>query len=250
MLQRGRILRDTTSGVGLISANGNQYEFKLEGMWRSDISPQQNMVVDFELDDAGKITSLSAVNETDLAKEQAEKAMLAVKEKGLSAINGISSSVSKPVLIASATLLVSWFFLNTIWLQIDRNNQIVISFWNLLGLANSSGGLDTLMSLASGDNNKGIYGLLAIASLAGPFIYHFWKTSIAHIGNCMPLITMLLAAFSLASSALNASSSQFGNQVAMEVLKATHLGAGFYLGLISSIFLAFVGLKKYLAAKT
>lgn len=173
MLQRGRILRDTSSGIGLISANGNQHEFKLEGMWKSDISPQQNMVVEFELDEAGKIASLSAVNETDLAKEQAEKAMLAVKEKGLSAINGISSSVSKPILIASATLLVSWFFLNTISLEIYRN-QIGISFWNLLGLANRSGGIEALMSLAGGDNGKGLYGLLAIASLAGPFIYHFW----------------------------------------------------------------------------
>lgn len=60
---------------------------------------------------------------------------------------------------------------------------------------------------------------------------------------------MLLATFSLASGAMSASSSQFGNQMAMEVLKATHLGAGFYLGLLSSIFLAFVGAKKYLAAK-
>ena len=247
MLQRGRILRDTSSGIGLISSNGKQYEFRLEGMWKSDISPKQNMVVEFDFDDKGNISSLSAVDETELAKEQAEKAMLAVKEKGLSAINGISSSVSKPILIASGLLLVSWFFLNTISLE-AFNHKIGITFWKLLGLVNSSNGIEGLASLAdSGD--KGIYGLLAIASLAGPFIYHFWKASIAHIGNCLPLITMLLATFSLASSAMNAPSSQFGNQIAMEVLKATHLGAGFYIALLSSIFLAFVGLKKYLAAK-
>ena len=212
MLHRGRILRDTTTGTGLISANGIQYEFKLEGMWKSDISPKQNMVVEFELDNKGSISSLSAVDETELAKEQAEKAMLAVKAKGLSTIIGISSTVGKPILVASGTLLASWFFLNTVNLNV-YNQNIGINFWNLLGLANSSGGIEGLTSLANG-GSKGIYGLLAIASLAGPFIYHFWKTNVAHLGNCLPLVTMLLTLFSIGSSAISASStsSQFGNQ--------------------------------------
>ena len=105
MGQRGRILRDTRNGTGLVSANGSQYEFTLEGVWKSDVSARTDMVVEFELDATGKVVSIFAVSESDLAKEKAEKAALMVKEKGLAVFNDLAARVGKPVLIATGGYL-------------------------------------------------------------------------------------------------------------------------------------------------
>ena len=248
MLIRGRILRDTSTGSGLVSSDGRQYQFQLEGMWKSDISPQQNMVVEFSLDENKNIVSITAVNETELAKEQAQKTVLALKSKGLSTISDVTSTLGRPVLITTILLFISWFFLNTVSLNI-YNNKVGVSFWDLLGMANSTGGLETFISLANGELSKGIYGVLAIAAISGPFIYHFWHNRIAHIANCLPLIVTGVVVFALASNAFDASSSQFGAGIAKEMLKALRPGLGLFIGLGCSLFLAFVGIRKYFKAE-
>jgi hypothetical protein len=53
MKKRGRILKDTNSGPGLLSAEGVQYSFTLEGMWRSDYPPRPGMIVDVVFDAEG-----------------------------------------------------------------------------------------------------------------------------------------------------------------------------------------------------
>jgi hypothetical protein len=55
MTKKGRVLRDTSAGEGLVFVEGNQYPFRLEGMWRSEYAPKTNMAVDVDFDDAGKI---------------------------------------------------------------------------------------------------------------------------------------------------------------------------------------------------
>ena len=46
MVWRGRILRDTNSGPGLLAVNGKQYTFTLEDMWQSEVPPRPGMVVE------------------------------------------------------------------------------------------------------------------------------------------------------------------------------------------------------------
>jgi hypothetical protein len=267
MGQRGRILRDASSGTGLISSNGSQHEFTLEGVWRSDTSPKQDMVVEFELDGAGKVVSISAVSESDLAKEQAEKAAKLVKEKGLAAFNDIAARVGKPVLIAMGVVIVCWFYLSAI--DIKGLASMKITFWQMLGVINASGGMDTLQSAAMQD--KGIYGLLGILALAGPFIAQFWKNPLAHLGNALPLALMLLVggvfymelhnSVNEAIEAAGQAGGIFGGGQTSEVLKemarkaleealkALHIGVGAYIALAASAYLAFIGATKYLAAK-
>ena len=107
MKKRGRILREASNGPGLIASEGQQFEFQLEGLWTADTAPINNTVVDFEVDENNKIRTLSPVNESQLAKEQADKALQMAKEKGEIVLNEAIKRVGKPVLISSAVLIIS-----------------------------------------------------------------------------------------------------------------------------------------------
>ena len=82
MKKRGKILRDTSAGPGLVMAEGQQYTFSLEGMWRSPEAPRVGMVTDVEFDDDSSVRTLTLVPESQLAKEQAEAVMAAARELG------------------------------------------------------------------------------------------------------------------------------------------------------------------------
>lgn len=265
MNKRGRILRDTSNGVGLISSEGQQYEFNLEGVWKSDIAPVQSMVIEFELDSNNKVISVQLVSEGQLAKEQAEKALETFKGKSTAVFDGLSARVGKSVLFATAALFVSWIFLNTISIQVTESMKYGVTFWKILGIVNSSGGINALQSGGGGDT--GIYGFLGCVALAGPFISQFWKDPRAHLGNCLPLILMLFVAISIymgiqdgMKSAGNmgamfggAEAAKFAqnmaNEMMLSVLKALHLGIGAYVSIASSAYLSMIGARKYLAAK-
>lgn len=265
MNNRGRILRDTSSGSGLISSLGQQYEFVLEGIWKSDITPQQTMVVEFELDGDNKVISVQAVSESQLAKEQATKALEGIKGKGSAAFDDLSARIGKSVLIATGALLVSWFFLNTISIQVTNTMKYGVTFWNILGIVNSSGGINTLQNGGGGDT--GMYGFLGALALAGPFISQFWKDPKAHLGNCLPLLLMLFVGVNIylgiqdgMQSAGNLGAAFGGqeagkfaqdmmNEMMRSVLKAIHVGIGGYIAIFASSYLFIIGIRKFLAAK-
>lgn len=265
MKKRGRVLRDASTGIGLISSEGAQYEFKLEGVWKSDVAPQQNMVVDVEFDGENKVVSITAVNETQLAKEQADKALDSIKEKGSAAFDGLSARVGKPVLIATSALVVSWFFLNTISIQVTESMKYGITFWKILGIVNSSGGLNALQSGGGGDT--GMYGFIGFLALLGPFISQFWKDPLAHLGNCIPLILMIFVAISIYMGIQDGMKSagnmgeMFGggemgkyaqemmSQMMQAAMKAVHIGPGAYISSVASAYLFLIGARKYLVAK-
>ena len=57
MSKRGKVLRDPHAGPGLLMVEGQQYQFLLEGVWKSDVPPTPGLVVDLEFDSQGKIES-------------------------------------------------------------------------------------------------------------------------------------------------------------------------------------------------
>lgn len=264
MKQRGRVIQEASNGKGLISSSGNQYEFEIAGMWKSDMAPKTDMVVEIELDSAGKISAVHTVSESDLAKEQAEKAMQAAKEKGAALFGELSSQLGKPALAAFAVLAVAWFFLDIVTIKLTATNSLGISFWQLLGLVNSG---ETLSAQMGVNADKGIYGLLAAVALAGPFISRFWKDPRAYLGYCLPLVLMLSIGLKIyfgiheaaeqSQAELEALGGNPYGELAREmlgnmmdqVLKAVHIGVGGYAAAAASAFLAFVGMKKFLAAK-
>lgn len=73
MKKRGRVVRYLRAGPGLLMIEGRQYRFCLEGVWKSDTPPKPGLAVDVTLDHAGQILAITAVSESQLAEEQAER---------------------------------------------------------------------------------------------------------------------------------------------------------------------------------
>ncbi|MGZ8984273.1 MAG: hypothetical protein ACXW11_10015 [Methylotenera sp.] len=270
MAKRGRILRDTNAGIGLISADGSQYEFKLEENWDSDIPPTTGMVVEIEFDVNGKLVAAWAVDEKDLAKEQANLIFNETKQRALDGYNNIASLVGKPVLAAVAALILGWFILNIVSLNIDLGfgpkQTINITFWQILGIVNNIGNIQSLLGGGLTGGSKGFYGFLCVAAVAGPFIFIFWKHPLAHLGNCLALALIIIvvgAAYMSYTDQMNASQealSKIGSGYGQDMMKGMadkaweqamkmiNIGLGAYLSLIASAYLAFVGITKYLVA--
>ena len=64
MTKRGKVLRDTSAGPGLIAIDGQHHQFSLEGVWRSDAPPVPGMAVQVEFAQDGSITAITAVSDS------------------------------------------------------------------------------------------------------------------------------------------------------------------------------------------
>lgn len=56
--KRGKILRDTSAGLGLLIVEGQQYPFSLNHLWKSDLLPQVGMVVEAEFNREGQLIAI------------------------------------------------------------------------------------------------------------------------------------------------------------------------------------------------
>src|SRR5689334_5538055 len=135
MTKRGKVLRDTNASPGLLMVEGQQYPFSLEGLWKSEVAPKPGMVVDVDLDDLGRITGIHAVAESQLAKEQAEVALAAAKEKGAALASSMVARFGLPALVGAGLLIIGWFFLSTVSLNTPLGS-LDFTFWQVLGFLN------------------------------------------------------------------------------------------------------------------
>ncbi|MFZ6648477.1 hypothetical protein ACO0LO_22325 [Undibacterium sp. TJN25] len=267
MLKRGKILRDTSIGDGLLSIDGQQYPFKLDGIWKSDVSPKVDMVVEAAFSGANEISSITVVADNQLAKEQAELAVAAMKEKSAQLASGVVAKFGIEVLVAMALLILGWFFLNTVSIQISSSYGVGISFWQTLAIVNSPAGVMNSFGAGGIGGGSGGYGFLAIVALIAPMAPFFWKDPRAHLGGLLPLLFMILMAAMIYSGihdgmkqAQNAASS-FGGQQAQQMIadmtasmtaqamKAISIGMGGYLSVAVGLYFAGKGVIKFLAAK-
>jgi len=259
MTRRGKILRDTHAGPGLLAVDGAQYPFHLEGMWQSDEAPRVGMVVDVAFDHENAVESVRCVPENLLAKEQAEQAL----RKGTLLANQIKAKVGLPTLIASGVLLIGWFFLSS--LDIGRETAgVQVTFWQLLGYLGKTGAIRALNPYELAHNDMGIYGLLGLLSLAGPFLFYFWRDPRAALGGLLPLAVMVAAALFVANGLRQAAHQAaavadiFGESAAGQKMvdEATaafmsqfQIGVGAYVSLAAACYFAYIGVKRYLAAR-
>lgn len=269
MIKRGRILRDTNVGAGLINVDGKQYEFTLEKTWDSDIPPTTGMVVEVELDDNEELIAAWAVDEKELAKEQATILLNATKQRAMGAYSNVSNLTGTPVLIAFVALVLGWFVLSTINIDLSgvygTKKSISFTFWQMLGIVNNADSSRSLLVADITGASKGFYAVLCIAALAGPFLFIFWKDPLAHLGNCLALVLILIAIGSIYTgytSQINAGKEAIGafggayaqniagmaDKLLEQAMKVISVGMGAYLSVIASVYLAFVGIKNYLVA--
>lgn len=273
-ISRGRVLRDTASGDGLLSIDGTQYPFRLEGMWRSDLAPKANMAVDVEFDDGGAIASIRAVDPAAAAREQAAKlagqAGVAANQagdvakqfasefraKGLPALSAYAQVVGIKTLVAMSLVLVGWFFLASASIDFF-GDKVSATFYDLMRVLNNpQNGLATIARQSSA--GAGFYGFLTIVALLAPLLPHFLKIRSSWLAYCAPaawmLLAMLVGAWKVNSS-ISAAQRQFGSfggeiggmarEFMNEVVSAISMGMGFYMSVAAAAYLAYVGVKRY-----
>lgn len=251
MSKRGKVLRDPSSGPGLLIVEGQQHTFFLEGTWKSLTLPKPGLDVDVEFNVDGSVSSVAAVSESQLAKEQAERALNAAKERGSALAATAVAKFGMPTLAASGLLVLGWFFLNAVSYDAGFVGRLNFTFWRVLGFLNSPGGLEGLATVRDG-GSAGIYGLLCLLALAGPFVSAFWKDKRATLGAALPLVFMVLVAI-LVRSAINSTTrgmpSEIADAATAELTKGISLGMGAYLSVLAALYLGFNGVKKFLAAR-
>jgi hypothetical protein len=253
MTKRGKVLRDPYAGPGLLMVDGQQYSFGLEGVWRSEVPAKPGLVVDVEFDPAAKITGITAVPEAQLAKEQAQLALDAARNKGGELFGKLVAKVGMPNLVTGAVIAISWVWLTAVSISLPFG-KMEFTFWQILGFLNTNNIMDVMER--NGHPSAGIYGLFALICLAGPFIHFFWKDKRAVLGGLLPLAFMVIVGIMVRSSLTNAMGgaasgpyADVQNQAQQEIMKAISMGMGTYLSLAASLYFAGVAAKGYLAAK-
>jgi hypothetical protein len=253
MKKRGKILRDTAAGPGLIAADGQQYPFSLEGTWRSEEVPRVGMAVEMEIDDRDSVVAVTALPESQLAREQAEAAMAVARERGAALASGAVARFGVPALVAAAALVVGWTMLAAVSVAVPFGGNIHVTFWGVLGLLNSG----NFATLATGSApSAGIYGLLAAVAIAGPFLHYFWKDRRAALAGLLPLVFMLLIALLVRNSLHGllggggdgGMMQEFADRAREEAMKAVSIGSGVYVSLVAALYFAFVSARRYMAA--
>ena len=251
MTKRGRILRDTNAGPGLVTVEGKQYSFTLEDMWTSQVPPRPGMVVDVLFGSEGNPSSLRAVPDKDIAKEQAQQALSEAKVHGSVLASKLRSRFGVPLLIVMAVLVVGWFFLNGVSMG---GSRVQFTFWQMLGYLGNAQAL--VRSLDSNEApGSGIYGFLAVLSLAAPFLRFFWHDRRASLAGWLPLLLMVLVAFEIHSGLRHAFDTVYpwggagaqrdhAWQMFMDNIGLSY-GAGTWISLAASVYLAWVGTRQF-----
>jgi hypothetical protein len=254
MSKRGKILRDTNSGPGLVNVDGQQHQFTLEGTWKSAVPPKPDMAVDVEFAADGSVSSITAVPESQIAKEQAELVMAAARDKSKAVATAAIAKFGLPTLVATGLLIIGWFFLTAASIQSPLGN-LNYTFWQVLGYVNAGGAMQTIMD-GRGNPSTGLYGFLAIVALAGPFLHYFWKDKRAVLGGMLPLLFMLLIALMARNEIGNVGGAdttgvppEMLKQMRDEAMKAVSVGLGAYLSLLVGLYFAAVSLKNFLVSR-
>lgn len=261
---RGKIFRDTNQGDGVVSVAGQQKTFTLQ-QWQSDTPPRVGAVAEVLLNAQGDVVSLSLVDETTLAKEQAAKALGQASTLGKQVMGQVLARVSPVTLACLALLLVSWLGLSLVNVNISARQVESATFYELLKLLNNQRDLSNIGRLTY--LGAGIYGVFMWASLLAPLACHFHSNKYLPLTYCAPLGLLLVSALQVNSliqrqvADVSSMGGMFGGaagaqmaeqmmkEMADQMLRAISLGFGFYLATGAALVLAGIGLRKFLAAR-
>jgi len=252
-MARGKILRDTTLGPGLIAVSGKQYAFMLEKNWKSDVPPATGMSVDVELSADGELIAICSVPESQIAREQAEVVLQAARTGGGKLVSGAVQRFGMPTLITAGVLFVGWFVLSSVSIQ-SPLGRLDFTFWQLLALLNASSPLEVLMQSSRGAGSRGIYGLMAVIAFAGPFVPYAWKDKRAPLAGLLPLVFMTAVGLLMRNTirtmagagAAGGAFDELIEQASQEMMKAISIGIGVYISCIASLYFAWAAIRKTL----
>jgi hypothetical protein len=225
MNRRGKVLRDTNAGPGLLVVDDTQLAFTLEKMWTSNMPPTPGMVVDVEVE-GSTVVSVAPVPEGQLAREQAKRLLNGARLWTTRLAKHAVATIGVLGLSSGGALVVGWFFL-TVGSLTTPLGKVDLTFWQALGAINS--GSEAMMRRVPGTGSStGIYGFFALLALAGPYLRAVWRGHRAHLAGVLPLLLMLLAGWKMWQLAIS-------------------IGVGVFLSGAAALYFAFVSVRRYLA---
>lgn len=231
-------------GPGLLTVEGTQYTFLLEGMWKSEIPPRPGMSVDVHFNQSGIPECVYAVSEGQIAKEQAQKAFSGMLQQSETVRGGLKSRFGIGTIIAESLMLLCLFLLPNLQMG-NAYSQRRVNGWDALGL-----NPNTMLT-----DSHGFLSLLAILCLLAPLAVPLLKQTWARWLNAAPFAFSLLAVVTLSiqiHSIGNAASGQIGavfgaeaaHTMSREMNGMFSMSIGAYGVLLCSIYLLTRALRK------
>ena len=260
---RGRILRDTNNGIGLISLGGKQVPFTLETNWRGEIAPVVQMTVDVVLDDAGNVVSVAPVSDKEVAQEKLKEMsgnLSRQLQDQIPIVKVYASMIGTPTLISVGLLFISWVWLSMATARVSAGLSQSATMFDLLRLLNTGVSLESFGSGFSG--SSGIYGFACVVVMLAPMTPAFIRHRYISLTYFAPLLFLLLFALasyvkmrsladdarqSLGGLVSSAQMTSMANAMMDQVLAAVSIGTGAYLSMAVAVYLSVHGGVKFLA---
>lgn len=272
--KRGRVIRDTTAGDGLVFVDGKQYLLRLESMWKSEFAPKVNMLVDLEFDERGRLTSARAAPVEASAADQTARVVSAAKgatrqlaqdaqETAAPVLARLAQSIGYPTLAAMVALLLGWFYFSVASLTLGTAGRVGVTFYQALKFLNGEGLTGVMAAMQGGGG--GILGLVCFLCCIGGLLPWLWRDRRANFGMLAPLIFMVIVALLLRSrvaaqiSGLQDTVTQFGSVggahardaaaqmaagMSAQIRNSISIDFGAWLSLAASLFLAWRGVER------
>jgi len=250
---RGKILRDTQSGPGLLAVDGNKLPFTLEDHWAGSTPPQTGGSVDIGFDEGGQLRTVHPIGvgkeELEIAGDLARQAL----GKGVPVLQGAAQKIGMPVLAAMAIVAISWIWLPAVTVQIMAGMAQSATMFDVLRMVNAGA---SLQDFGRG-GSAGIYGFLCILAMAAPALPALWRHRLAPLGYFAPLAFLAAVALGIYMK-MNAMAGAATEQMrglggsgmgdivgAMmkQVMQAVSVGFGVYVSLLAALYLAWIGLR-------
>lgn len=247
---RGTVIKVPDATPGILSVGGKQYLFTLERVWKSAIAPSPNQSVTVELDSAGVLTSVTVLDQQQLAKERLSELSGVAQERGkalvdqirtgldsgLSGVGGLGGLVARIGAVSLGALVVIWFasyFLVAGGVSGGGQDMGSFSFRTLLGTDLGDPG-----SLVNPGHARGLLRFLAFVAIAVPFAVPFIRTPWSRYLNVAPLAAVLVGWLVIHENIAKT----FGGIPGIE--NPFSFKWGFYVLLIACLVLASRALKK------
>ena len=251
MKQRGRVLRDTNVGPGLLAVGGKQYTFTLEDMWQSELPPRPGMIVEVSFNAEGLPEEVRAVPETELAQEQSAQFQARTQEtipdwtpeQESSFAAGVRTIFGWLPFAAEALLLIAFFLLPNLFIGNVMGGR-GLTGWEAIGFNLATQAITDRGSLSS----------MALVCLTAPLAAALVKSPWSRWLYTAPLAFTLLASATVALEIRHAGQAASqgvaavlgevaASQMTHEVTDMFTIGIGAYLVLLCSAYLASRTLK-------
>jgi hypothetical protein len=187
---RATIIKVPDSNPGLLVIDGVQKPFVLEGVWMSPVAPSPNQVVDVVVDGAGAVTSVTAVDPQQLAKERMNQLGGAAQEHGKQAADlaragfgALAARMGKVALGASAVVWIAWFFLPAVVFSMFGVSRS-LTLWDVLGA--------DLGKQGYAGESHGLWALVGLVAIVSPFVAPFLRHPRARFLYAAPLAFVIL----------------------------------------------------------